>query len=37
MKTMTTNSKELNSTLIEIKPSDFKEDWDALYIIQLNF
>ena len=32
MKTMTTNSKELNSTLIEIKPSDFKEDWDVLYM-----
>ena len=31
MKTMTTNSKELNSTLISIKPSDFQEDWDVLY------
>lgn len=31
MKTMTKNSKKSNSTLISIKPSDFKEDWDALY------
>ena len=28
---MTTNSKKSYSTLISIKPSDFKEDWDALY------
>ena len=28
---MTTNSKKSNSTLISIKPSDFIEDWDALY------
>ena len=28
---MTRNSKKSYSTLISIKPSDFKEDWDALY------
>ena len=28
---MTINSKKSNSTLILIKQSDFKEDWDALY------
>ena len=28
---MTTNSKKSYSILISIKPSDFKEDWDALY------
>ena len=28
---MTTNSKKSYSTLISIKPSDFKEDWNALY------
>ena len=31
MKTMTKNSKKSYSTLISIKPSDFKEDWDVLY------
>ena len=28
---MTRNSKKSYSTLISIKPPDFKEDWDALY------